>query len=197
MGTQGKVMRIWALVLLGLSGFVVGCQEETTGPTAAEFRAERDAVQAQVAQAKKNQAKKKAVPTRVEPRGESVAPSFASMDHGYTYDETGKRDPFRSFMLARAGLLRERESLGPLEQFDLAQLSVVAVVWKTGNARALVEDPSGESYIVAEGTRIGKNEGRVISIDDNSVLVTETYVDFLGQKTTKDIEMRMRLSEGG
>ncbi len=74
---------------------------------------------------------------------------------------------------------------------------MVAVVWKTGSARALVQDPSGESYIVAEGSRIGKNQGYVIDIADGSVLVKETYVDFLGQETTKDIEMRMRRNEGG
>jgi Tfp pilus assembly protein PilP len=61
----------------------------------------------------------------------------------------------------------------------------------------LVQDPAGNSYIVGEGTRIGKNEGRVIDIEDNLIIVKETYVDFLGQETTKDIEMRIRRSEGG
>jgi hypothetical protein len=37
----------------------------------------------------------------------------------------------------------------------------------------------------------------VIDIDDNLIIVKETYVDFLGQETTKDIEMRIRRSEGG
>ena len=67
----------------------------------------------------------------------------------------------------------------------------------SGSARALVEDPAGESYIIAEGSRVGRNEGRVISIDDGVVVVKETYVDYLGQETTKDIEMRMRRNEGG
>ena len=71
------------------------------------------------------------------------------------------------------------------------------MVWKTGNARALIQDPSGESYIIAEGARIGKNEGTVVVIDDNMVRVKETYVDFLGRETTKDIELRMRRNEGG
>ena len=71
------------------------------------------------------------------------------------------------------------------------------MVWKTGNARALVQDPSGATYIVSEGARIGKNEGTVIDIADNQVRVKETYVDFLGRETTKDIDMPMRGSEGG
>jgi Tfp pilus assembly protein PilP len=86
---------------------------------------------------------------------------------------------------------------GPLEKFDLGQLDLVAVVWRTDNAKALVMDPSGQSYIVGNGTRIGKNEGQVISIGDNAMVVKETYVDHLGNKSTKDIEMRIRRSQGG
>jgi Tfp pilus assembly protein PilP len=73
----------------------------------------------------------------------------------------------------------------------------VAVVWQTGNAKALIQDPSGDSHVVSEGSRIGKNEGYVVTIEDNMVRVKETYVDFLGQRTTKDIELSMRRNEGG
>ena len=53
------------------------------------------------------------------------------------------------------------------------------------------------SYIVEEGTRVGKNDGRVIHIGDNLVLVKETYEDFAGERTTKDVELRIRGSQGG
>jgi Tfp pilus assembly protein PilP len=53
------------------------------------------------------------------------------------------------------------------------------------------------SYIVDRGARIGKNDGRVTRIDDNLVVVRETYVDFLGEETSKDVEMRIRAIEGG
>ena len=88
-------------------------------------------------------------------------------------------------------------SEGPLEQYDLSQLSLVAVVWKTGGSKALVQDPSGQSYIVGTGSKIGKNKGYVLRINDNLVMVKETYLDYLGQETTKDIEMRIRRSHDG
>jgi Tfp pilus assembly protein PilP len=91
----------------------------------------------------------------------------------------------------------DRGTLGPLEQFELEQLNVTAVIWSTEKPRALVEDPSGRSYVVHEGTRIGKNDGLVIHIGDNLVLVKETYVDFAGAQTTKDVELRIRRSQGG
>jgi Tfp pilus assembly protein PilP len=86
---------------------------------------------------------------------------------------------------------------GPLEQFDVSQLSLIGVVWNANDARALIQDPSGMSYIIAEGAKIGKNSGRVTSIDDNLVVVKETYVDLNLEETTKDIEMRIRATEGG
>ena len=76
-------------------------------------------------------------------------------------------------------------------------LSLVAVVWGTARPRALVTDPSGRGYVVQEGTPIGKNDGQVIRIGDTTMLVRETYVDYLGAATTKEIEMRVRSKAQG
>ena len=40
-------------------------------------------------------------------------------------------------------------------------------------------------------------EQQAARAQDGLVVVTETYVDYLGQETTKDVEMRMRRNEGG
>lgn len=126
-----------------------------------------------------------------------AAPSEQEDPAAYVYDPTGKRDPFRSYRFEQESSSGLEEVAGPLESFELEQLSLVAVVWETPRPRALVADPSGRSYIVEEGTRVGKNEGRVIHIGDNLVLVKETYEDFAGERTTKDVEMRIRGSQGG
>jgi Tfp pilus assembly protein PilP len=81
--------------------------------------------------------------------------------------------------------------------YELEQLQVVAVVWDTGNPRALVSDPRGDMHVVREGTPIGKNDGLVIHIGDNMVLVKETYIDFAGEMTTNDVELRIRSTQGG
>jgi type IV pilus assembly protein PilP len=114
----------------------------------------------------------------------------------YHYDPTGKPDPFRSFINS----LKKTDVTAvstPLERFDLSQLKLTGIVWNNDKPRALVNDPSGKAYIVAEGTAIGKNGGRVIKISDNALVVKETYVDFLGKATTKDIEMRLHERQGG
>ena len=115
----------------------------------------------------------------------------------YRYDPSGKPDPFRSFIKSFVKAQTEESPTSPLERFDLSQLNVSAIIWGTDKPRALINDPSGKGYIIAEGASIGKNRGRVIQIDDNLVVVKETYVDFHGKATTKDIEMRLHPVQGG
>ena len=184
------------LLLVLVAG--IGCGDPPSGPTAAEFTDKRKALKARLAEEKGSKANAEVV-AKSSPRRKagSQAGGFARVTRDFVYESTGKRDPFRNFKWDRPDRRLDRDVLGPLEQYDLAQLQVVAVVWKTGNARALVQDPSGMSYIVAEGARLGKNEGTITTISDNEVRVKETYVDFLGRETTKDIDMRMRGSEGG
>jgi type IV pilus assembly protein PilP len=184
---------LWALAAAASLGTAIGCSEPTGGGVTTE----------EFAKARADAAKRTSAPARApvapvapEPMIDPIS-GVAQIDTGFTYDPTGKRDPFRSFVWDRPDKTATVAEAGPLGQFDLSQLEVVAVVWRTGNARALVEDPSGESYIVGAGAAIGKNRGHVVSIDDNTVVVKETYVDYLGQETVKDVEMRMRSNEGG
>jgi len=128
--------------------------------------------------------------------GEGENAGLVAQTGGYQYESANKRDPFRSFVDEQK-LRQVTQERGPLEQFDLNQLTVVAVVWGTGRPRAMVEDPSGHGYVVQVGTAIGKNDGTVLGIGDNSVLVQETYVDYLGAQTTKEIEMRVRSTTQG
>lgn len=185
---------------------LVGCQQESNQPTGAEFKKERAALNARVKARKAKKASAQAgapaaqaAQVAVVPKGVPSDGGFVGSGRGLVYDRTGMRDPFRSFEWERKEIAARNENVvgGPLEQFDVSQLSVIAVVWKTGSARALVEDPTGQSYIIGKGTRIGKNDGMVTEIDDNLVVVNETYEDYLGKITKKDIEMRIRRSEGG
>lgn len=181
-------------LLLGIA-VLTGCQEESpTGPTAEEFKNERAQLEAKL---KKRKVVSGAAPTAVAEAGQDEQSAFAALSETYSYDAVGKRDPFRSYRWQDDVAVEDEGPRGPLEQFELGQLEVVAVVWETSRPRALISDPGGRSYVVREGSRMGKNEGRVIHIGDNLVLVKETYVDFAGEQTTKDVELRIRKSQGG
>ena len=185
------------IVLLG----VTACKDEAKiEASKAEFDKERSELMARLKKKKAEKvvvagaAKAEAAPKAA--AGEAVPAFGTSSADGFTYDPTNLRDPFRSFEWER-DKLAEAEVRGPLEEYDINQLSVVGVVWNVGNARALIQDPSGQGFIVGEGAKVGKNQGRIVKIDDSVVVVKETYVDMMGQEATKDIELRIRRSEGG
>lgn len=188
-------MRIWgAGIALALLVLLTGCNEDPIGSTTTdEFAAQRDKLKASLA--KKDEGKR-AAPAPSAPVGESEPDAgYGAVAEHYTYDATGKRDPFRSFRFVNEEV--PTPGFGPLGDYELGQLSVVAVVWDAKRPRALVSDPSGRAFVVHEGSQIGKNAGRVIHIGDNLVLVKETYVDYEGNQSTKDVEMRIRRSQGG
>jgi type IV pilus assembly protein PilP len=191
-------VRVRALAVSIAACVLAACAEERPlGPTTQEFNQERQALVAKLGQGKGKPVGKAAARKPSAP-GTAAAVGFAADAGDFTYEPEGRRDPFRSYEWEH--MKREFASShqsGPLEQYDLAQLEVVGVVWDVGRARALVQDPSGMSYVVAAGARMGKNEGLVMRIDDNLVVVRERYVDLYGNESTKDVELRIRASDGG
>jgi len=174
-----------------LGAIVAACGHDATGPSTSEYEAARALkLRTQTVLAGKG-AKKPAAPAAA-----SAEPGTGNFEKGYVYDATGKRDPFRSFVLEEAGR-RNKGERGPLEQFELGQIALQAVVWGTDNPRALVTDPQGRGYIVKEGTPIGKSSGTITKIGDNMLVVREIYMDTLGGRVEKDIEKRIRQSQGG
>lgn len=191
-------MRITAMALAIALLALPGChQEAAVGPTSEQFNEARRELAAKLKDGKLKKARKPPVAKpAVEPKADDMG--LLAIEGRFHYDPRGKRDPFRSFEWEQLKLeIGDEGTRGPLEQFDVSQLSLIGVIWHVNNARALIQDPSGMSYIVAEGAKIGKNSGRVTSIDDNLVVVKETYVDLNLEETTKDIEMRIRATEGG
>lgn len=191
-------MKSRLLATLGAALLLVsGCEKgATNAPSVQDYEQKRAALI--------KQKQSGAAPTAVAQRPAAQGAAEGAGDGGglvaggeaYSYDATNKRDPFRSYVLEQA-MKKTAHERGPLEQFDLSQLTLVAVVWETDRRRALVTDPSGRGYVVQEGTPIGKNDGEVIRISDNTLLVKETYVDYLGAATTKEIEMRIRSKAQG
>jgi len=186
------VSRQLVIVLSLLVALLGGCREEiATGPSGADVVAERARVKAAL---KKGKRSRPAVAAAVSAET-GKAKSFAKVDDEYTYRQDGRRDPFQPFRIETT--VTDGSGGGPLEQFELEQLSVVALVWDGNRARAMVADPSGTTYTIGVGSHMGKNVGKVIHIGDNLVLVKETYVDYAGEESTKDVELRIRRSEGG
>lgn len=195
-------MRIVAavMVLALVTVLAAGCGEDPTenAITTDELKRRRSELAAKrKANEKTKQKVAKQAPAATPEQGKSnLKDAFASGGDEYFYDPRDKRDPFRSFLFA-AQDEEEKVDAGPLADYELSQLSVVAIVWDANSPRALVSDPRGRTHILGEGSAVGKNQGRVIHIGDNLVLVKETYVDYAGEESTNDVELRIRSSQGG
>ena len=179
---------------VALLALLAGCEEQGPVATTTDFNKAR-------AEAASRTPSAVAATSRGPAASAAGGTAEARTDYGvsaanYRYDPTGKRDPFRSFVKDK---LREdvADIESPLEQFELGQLTISGVVWQADRRRALVLDPAGQAYVVKTGDRIGKNDGVVTEIGDSTLVVLESYVDFHGDKTEKEIEMRIRQSTGG
>jgi len=79
----------------------------------------------------------------------------------------------------------------PLERIELSQLRLRAVVRSASGNKALVEEASGKGYIITKGTFIGVNQGTVIEIQKDKIVVEEEIEDIQGEITVKKRELRL------
>ena len=111
----------------------------------------------------------------------------------FVYDSAGKRDPFQPWDLQRSSQIDPNKS--PLEQYDIKQLRLTAVLGDADGGRtALVEDSFGKGYTVKIGTRVGNAGGVVAAIEAGSLKVIETRVDFNGVEKQELVEVKIQAS---
>jgi len=107
--------------------------------------------------------------------GPSAAPQPKQTSE-YSYNPIGKRDPFRSFTSIEV-VRPDRIVASELQNWELDQLLLVAILWGIDEPVAMVEDPKGKGHIIHHGDLIGKKWGRVTQIKSDEVVVTEEFRD--------------------
>jgi len=101
----------------------------------------------------------------------------------YVYSPIGKRDPFQNVFGVREGEGHkppEGRKATALQKWSLDQLRLALTVTGTASPMALVEvvgDPQTHGYPVRLGDFVGKNWGKVTSIQRDQIVVTETITD--------------------
>jgi type IV pilus assembly protein PilP len=135
------------------TAFLVGCGEESA-PAGAPAPPPRSS-------------RKNAAATDAAPQGPGII---------YAYNPVGKRDPFRGATMVAEARPTEA-STGPactdlLCNFELSELTVVAVVSGDANPLAMVEDGAGLGYLVRRNSKIGRQGGKVTQILRDCIIVT-------------------------
>lgn len=114
------------------------------------------------------------------PKKEEAEVVAAAPVEEYYYNPAGKRDPFHTF-LARGKVEEIRADAPPLQRWDLDKYALKGVIWDTQSPRALVVDPEGTGHVLRLGTYVGRNWGKVTSISEGCVVITEEYQTLDGE----------------
>lgn len=144
---------------------------------------------------KKSTVKKK---VKTPPPQKKVLKKKAIQKRNYIYNPSGKRDPFLPF-IARVSEEVEEELVPKteLQEYELSQLKLVALMTIGAKQVAMVEDPKGKGHVLKIGTLIGKNKGKVLAIKAGIVLIEEKYRDILGEIKSTIKELVIKAPEGG
>jgi type IV pilus assembly protein PilP len=110
--------------------------------------------------------------------------AMASFEPPYTYNPSGRRDPFAAIVLE--GPKAENMNLPPLQRTSLTELTLIGIVWGGFGYTAMVQTADGKGYAVRQGTKIGPNNGVVSVITENSVVVQERFIDVYGKKQVRE-----------
>ncbi len=120
----------------------------------------------------------------------------------WSYKKTDKRNPFlpppelAAMETTRAGPAQEEKPKRVkefLESFQIDSLKLVATVFRIeGHVPvAMVEDPMGVGHLVQPGQYLGTNEGRIIEINDGTVIVEERLPDPNAPKPTRTVTLKL------
>jgi len=117
-------------------------------------------------------------------------------------DFANLRDPFASYLARvaashQASLLEKKRIMAnrkrePLESFDLDVLRLVAIFSMGGERVAMIEDASKKGYVVRKGNYVGKNNGKIEKIEDNTVYLTEQILNPAGDIVSHQVTLTMK-----
>ena len=116
---------------------------------------------------------------------------IAQRRSNYRYSAVGKKDPFRNYFGDMASLNKEKKIVSELQNFDVTDLRLSAIIYGITDPKAVVIAPDGKSYIVRNGSFIGKNWGKISRILPDKLEIVETYKDPLGRKIINKLYLEL------
>ena len=210
-----------AICLLGLLVLLTGCQdkageaEKTSKVVSQKISTEKQKVAPQTPDVKKVSpvtAPSKAVSAEAKPMAKPLAEKFDTQklipDLAIGYDSKGKIDPFiplvkeepvvveKKDLVDAKSEVREKRTKTPLEKIELSQLQLKAIIMAPSGNKALVEEANGKGYIIRKGTYIGRNDGKVVQILKNKVVVEELTENHEGKMIAREKEIKLPKNPG-
>jgi len=114
------------------------------------------------------------------------------------FDFSGKKDPFRSYMVATKSKLplpSVTKNQLPIQKYDVNQFKVIGIITGLEENRAMVLDPTGKSHVIKAGSFIGPHNGRVQSIKPAVIEVVEQYREESGKIRNRVVTLTLPRKE--
>ncbi len=105
----------------------------------------------------------------------------------FSYNPEGRRDPFRSIVVASEKGREGLENLPPLQRRELSEFRLIGVIWGGFGYTGMLMTPDGKGYTVRVGTRVGVNNGIVKGISERQLVVEERVTDIFGEKRVREV----------
>jgi type IV pilus assembly protein PilP len=125
---------------------------------------------------------------------------------GYSFNPAGKPDPFRPFVEKDPVLKKKKEmaaatalSIFPLQRVGLDQFNLIGIAGSADRRLAVVETRDGKGsrfYTLTLGTVIGLNNGKVVEIGNDQIVVEEAAPVRSGKKPNRIIKKLRKDEEG-
>jgi len=106
---------------------------------------------------------------------------------GWSYDPTGKRDPFKTYEVQGS------ETVNPLITYNLDQMYIDGIIVGGGRDVAHVVLPDGSDWFVKVGDEMGVNRGRVKQILSEGIVIEEQYLDPVDPQKIRIVEKFLKM----
>lgn len=118
------------------------------------------------------------------------------MGQDFTYDQGGRRDPFRSLLQQAAAQVAVPQVRPPgLPGFLISEVEIKVIAEYQGGWAAMLLAPDQQAYFAEVGTEL--YDGHIKMIRSNEVVFEQTVSDLLGARRTREVVKRLRDIGGG
>ena len=114
------------------------------------------------------------------------------------FDFSNKKDPFKPFVAVKTepknspvSIKKNQLSSLPIHSFDVSQFKLIGIITGGRENQAMVTDPGGKGYVLKVGMLIGKNDGKITSINSSGVDVLEQFRDDNGRVRKEKIKLTL------
>ena len=117
----------------------------------------------------------------------------------YAYSAQEFAEPFDRENLKPTQVVSARSDTGPdtsrrrepLENYPLDSLKMVGTLFRENEQRVIIKTPEGAVQTAVVGNYLGQNYGKIVSIDENEIVVEEQVLNSAGTWVERDASIKV------